>query len=298
MIPLLIVGFARVENIAQMINEYVSTGRRIYLFIDKADKLFESENQRLITFAKLLENKKGIEIKVSERNLGVGRAVPTAIDWVFETEKEVVILEDDCFLLESHLSYFDSTMSLLTGDKVMICGTTPSLEGASLNLDEITPVRYPLIWGWATNSDSWNKLRKVYEWPIFGAFREIRFSLHFRELLSTAYFFSALIRVRRASNHSWDSELAFIMLTKRYKAFVPNLSIVWNRGFDEYAHHTIIENKAGYGAISEPNIVISETIKTNYTRKRVRQIEKLIENDIYHLKIRNMFSPIKAILGR
>ena len=298
MIPLLIVGFARVENIAQMINEYVSTGRRIYLFIDKADTLFESENQRLITFAKLLENEKGIKIKVAKRNLGVGRAVPTAIDWVFETENEVVILEDDCFLLDSHLSYFDSTVSLLSGDKVMICGTTPCLGGASLNLDEITPIRYPLIWGWATNLDSWNKLRKVYGWPIFGAFREIPLSLHFRELLSTAFFFSALIRVRRERNQSWDSEIAFIMLAKRYKAFVPNLSIVWNRGTDEYAHHTIIENKAGYGAIPEPDIEISETIKTNYGRKRVRQIEKLIEDDIYHLKIRNIFSPIKAILGR
>ena len=298
MIPLLIVGFARVENIAQMISEYVSTGRRIYLFIDKAETLFKSENERLISFAKLLENERGIEVKIAERNLGVGRAVPTAIDWVFKTEKEVVILEDDCFLLAPHLSYFDSTISLLSGDKVMICGTTPSLGGARLNLDEVTPIRYPLIWGWATNSDSWNKLRKVYDWPIFGAFREIPLSLHFRELLSTAFFFSALIRVRRASNHSWDSELAFIMLTKRYKSFVPNLSIVWNRGTDEYAHHTMTVNKAGYGAIPEPNVVISEMIKTNYDRKRVRQIEKSIEENIYHLKIRNMFSPIKAILGR
>jgi|688.fasta_scaffold694866_1 hypothetical protein len=298
MIPLLIVGFARVENIAQMISEYVSTGRRIYLFIDKAETLFESENERLISFAKLLENERGIEVKIAERNLGVGRAVPTAIDWVFKTEKEVVILEDDCFLLAPHLLYFDSTISLLSGDKVMICGTTPSLGDVSLNLDEITPIRYPLIWGWATNSDSWNKLRKVYEWPILGAFREIPLSLHFRELLSTAFFFSALIRVRRASNHSWDSELAFIMLTKRYKSYVPNLSIVWNRGTDKYAHHTVTVNKSGYGAIPEPNVVISEMIETNYDRKKVRQIEKLIEENIYHLKLRNFFSPIKAILGR
>lgn len=298
MIPLLIIGFARVQNIAQMIEEYRSTDRKIYLFIDRAQQQFRSENQELIDFAVSLEKRSIVKLKISERSLGVGRAVPAAIDWVFESESTVIILEDDCFLTAQHLNYYDRTISFLSEERVMVCGTTPDTRVSNLTLDKVIPIQYPLIWGWATDYKSWQKLRIIYGLSIRSALREIHFNCSRRQILGIAFFLSALIRVRGGRNFSWDSEIAFIMLAKNYKSLVPNMSIIWNRGADEYAHHTLSGDQVSYGQHPNPDIKISEKINLKSDVGDVRHIERLIERRIYHVKLRNVLSPIKAILGR
>ena len=298
MIPLLIIGFARLQNIAEMIEEYRSTDREIYLFVDKAENEFRSENDELIEFAISLVKKSWIKLKISERNLGVGRAVPSAIDWVFESETSVIVLEDDCYLAAPHLKYFDRTISFLSEERVMVCGTTPDTRKSDLKLDTIIPVKYPLIWGWATNINSWQRLRRIYDLSTRSALKEILLNGGSRQILSIAFFLSALIRVRRGRNFSWDSEIAFIMLARNYKSLVPNLSIVWNRGADKFAHHTINGNEVRYGSHPNPEIQISERINLNSEIHEIKIVEELIESEIYHLKFRNVLSPIKAILGQ
>ena len=88
------------------------------------------------------------------------------------------------------------------------------------------------------------------------------------------------------------------MLAKKYKSLVPNLSIVWNRGADEYAHHTVNENQVKYGQHPNPGIKISERVSLSSEFSEIKHVEELIEREIYHLKLRNVLSPIKAILGK
>jgi hypothetical protein len=297
MIPLLIVGFAREQNIVQMINEYSLTQRRIYLFVDKADWAFKAENAKLIEYATSLDKGLNIKIKISDQNLGVGRAVPTAINWVFESEKAAIILEDDCYLTASHLTYFDKTISFLSEDKVMVCGTAPDFGNSSLIVNEIVPIRYPLIWGWATDSDSWNNLRNSYNWSILTAFREISLKFELQYFFSIAFFLAALIRVRRGRVSSWDAEIAFVMLTKNYKSLVPNRSIVSNRGADEYAHHTLDSEQISYSQTPVKDMKVSNRIDINDDKIEIKRIEKLIEKNIYNLKKRHLLSPVKALFG-
>jgi hypothetical protein len=88
------------------------------------------------------------------------------------------------------------------------------------------------------------------------------------------------------------------MLAKSFKALTPNLSIVWNRGADQYAHHTMNDNQVSYGIYPNPEIKIMERINLNREINEIKYIEKSIEREIYHLKLRNLLSPIKALLGR
>jgi hypothetical protein len=238
-----------------------------------------------------------IKILWTDKNQGVGRGVPSALDWVFTFEEEVIILEDDCQPTKDAYTFFDKQSNRLSQEIVMACGTSPwAIQNGSDSSRKLSLSSYPLIWGWSTNSASWSKLRiLIYsETPHFRVMKALL--LNPSRMKSICFFYAALIRVRREKLKAWDSPVALEMLLCGYKAIIANKTLIQNSGQDETASH-----------FSNPNSILTEivsksengpaSIELDRSIENCERTDRRIEKEIYSLKLRHLLSPIKAFMG-
>src|SRR5271169_304080 len=95
-----------------------------------------------------------------DQNLGLRRAVASAIDWFFESEEEGIVLEDDCL---PSLDFFRFCTELLeryrTDTRVMaICGSSYVNPGSNHTASYYFSY-YADVWGWAT----WRRAWQLYD---------------------------------------------------------------------------------------------------------------------------------------
>ena len=266
--------------------------RTIYLMIDKAPLSLVSENNKVKLCAESFKEKLDLVIRVNEKQAGVKFGVPQAVDWVLAIEDHCIVLEDDCDLSPNALTYFDQMYMHLGGDIAMITGDSPWNK---YEVGHSTQSQYPLIWGWATNREQWKKMSRLIGGEI--PWKQVLKTVvrKPREILSINYFLSAQIRVKRGQLQAWDCSVALNMLLMNLKCITPNIRIIENLGDDEFAHHTFrnidfesrrIENVTAVSTILR-NDLNSEKATNKATRKR-----------IYNMKMRQVFSPMKALLFR
>ena len=86
MLATLIVCYLRPQDLNKMLAQHQFSDRRIYIFVDKADKENIEINEEVIKLANLQRLKSNVSIKVADKNLGAGKSVPTAIAWISKYE--------------------------------------------------------------------------------------------------------------------------------------------------------------------------------------------------------------------
>lgn len=283
-LPVLIVCYRRPRNLETLLNSSELTGRRIYVFIDRSVFLEDAHNIEVQTIAGNKMNELDLRLLMPIRNFGVEEAVPFAINWVFKSESEVIILEDDCLPVNGALKNLDSMKCNLQGQICMISMFSPFLaELKATDKQLFWKSKYPLIWGWATNKNQWSKINKNY----FSGFE--LFKLYFKSFKANQikpevpYFISAVIRSQAGLLKSWDSHLALSMITKNLTALVPNFSLTDYRGYDEMASHTLPGKIEMKEFIQEMQIPLEANM------------EYVIEKNIYELSFRHLLSPIKSM---
>ena len=297
MLPVLIVCYLRPEKLETLLTQLNSSGRKVYVFIDRADTRDLEINTKVFEVAEKFKDSLDIKIHWAERNQGVALGVPTALNWVFNFESDVIILEDDCRPTKDAFEFFDSQTPRLTDEIVMACGTSPWIdEDGENNSRSLTLASYPLIWGWSTNSNSWLKIRTLIQskTPHGRVFKSL---IHNRSgVRALCFFYAAVIRVNKGSLKAWDSPVALEMLLRGYKAIISNKTLIQNSGQDQSASH-----------FSNPDSVLSEIVSrsqigpasTNLdlSLKAREEVDRKIESDVYFLKARHIFSPIKAFMS-
>jgi hypothetical protein len=296
MLPVLIVCYLRPEKLQTLLEGMRDNGRKIYVFIDRANDPHVELNSKVFEVADKFRDVMDIRIYWSEKNLGVGLGVPSALDWVFDFEDEVIVLEDDCMPTTDAYSFFDAQSSRITDRTVMACGTSPWRSQNESSRRALSLASYPLIWGWSTNSKSWFKLRILLDQKtphLRVAKAAISNPLRIKGL---CFFYAAVIRVNRGKLKAWDSPVALEMLLSGYQAIVSNKSLIENSGQDQSASH-----------FSNPNLDLSEVVSSSQigpasselvqTAKNTQETNREIEKSIYSLKLRHVFSPIKALIG-
>jgi hypothetical protein len=297
MLPVLIVCYLRPEKLEALLGRLKNSGRKVFVYIDRADAPHFELNTKVLDVAMKYIDSIDIKIYWAERNQGVGLGVPSALDWVFDFEDEVIILEDDCLPTEDAYTFFDDQSLRITGEIVMACGTSPwQTERINSQSTALSVSSYPLIWGWSTNSKSWFKLRTLIQTrtPHLRVLKAILLNPSRVKIL--CFFYAAVIRVNRGKLKAWDSPVALEMLLSGYKAIIANKSLIQNSGQDENASH-----------FSNPGSLLSEVVSQSQmgrasshldrSAERRNEIDKKIENSIYLLKRRHVFSPIKALIG-
>lgn len=289
-LPILIVAYCRADKLKQILNSLVSQGRRVYVVIDRATGHLVADNNEVISCAESFQENLDVIIKVNDTSIGVKLGVPKAIDFVLDLEEACIILEDDCFVNVKALNYFDLMVNHLDDSIAMVSGDSPWRE---FEVPENRVSSFPLIWGWATGRDQWNKLKILIDgeipWLQAGKTAILRPS----SLPTICFFLAAQIRVQRGKLQAWDCSVALSMLLQNMKAIIPNVGIVTNTGSDIYAHHTLV----------------SETTYRNFDFSRypadgfsldkslAKETDDVICKRIYNLKWIHCLSPIKALFN-
>ena len=171
------------------------------------------------------------------RNFGSAEAIPTAVDWMFSTEKQGVVLEDDCLPCEDFFSYCDQLLDRYEHDDRVWW-----INGSNFGLDVLEDSKgyafswYAASWGWA----SWRRA-----WEHFGSCRQAGFLPEVKKRFPTDIGNSFLRRTywRLMTDYAyqvpnWDYRWLFTCWVHGALACVPAANLIRNIGFGSDSVHT------------------------------------------------------------
>lgn len=294
MLPILIIAYLRPEELRRCLERFQSRDQKFYVFVDYAEQKNRSLNQEVIDCASEFLLGGNVDLQISKHNLGVAKAVPEAINWIAQTEKKFIVLEDDCQLNQEGLKYLNEYAYLLDDKVSLICATSPwDYETNTNSSYPLSLSSYPLISGWATSATNWEELSTyIGEMPPYGeVFRKI---LKFPgKAKAISFFMASQIRVYRGKVNAWDSSLALWMLLNSKKSLVPNITMVTNTGRDQVAAHTLPSE--GENSIFRPETLGAPSMILDFSKAMCEQTDRQIERLLYRMKFKHILSPLKAL---
>ena len=157
---ILLIFFNRPDLVKISLKRLKESNRNIYISIDgprnESDQPLVNECISLgETFAQEYSGIGAVKLLVHKSNLGCKEAVRGAIDWAFEVEERLIILEDDISFQDEFLETMDNWLEKFDDSKEIfhLNGYNPLPK--NLEVDFTYLCRYTHVWGWATWRDRW-----------------------------------------------------------------------------------------------------------------------------------------------
>ncbi len=175
------------------------------------------------------------------RNHGVAQSVPKAVEWVLNERSDVVVLEDDCLATPEFFTFATEMLDNFRHDRrvAIVSGTRIAKPVASLAETPYSYSSFPLIWGWATWADRWERYRHdIRGWRRHLGVREL---VRQGGPLHAWDWYRLFNSVATEHPWSWDYQLTYMMWRWQQLAVVPGVDLVENIGFGDMASHTSLE---------------------------------------------------------
>ena len=271
-IEVVILLYNRLEHTKKIFQSIINNKiTKVTAYLDfpknKKDKIIQTK------IKKFIKNKNGIRINLIERteSYGLAKSVISAVNESFNRGYNgVVLLEDDCILLDGAKDFFFEGLKSLKDNKNIrsLCGYNLLGKKAIIdpNADLLLMNRF-LTWGWATWKDRWveyeSNLRKIVSETKRKGIDIKNFSSDMKLLTSSKEYLNG-------SKNIWSiSWILSHYLTSTYTVYPPE-SLIYNIGFD------------GSGINSIKTNVFN--IKDKSSRKKHmynwKQLTYYVENDI------------------
>ncbi len=289
----LVVAFERPAMTQELLDFLISRDLKVYVFIDKGQTQ-TAQNQQMISSAQDYLNHPNVFVNIASESYGSQRGVEAALDWVFQKEEVVVVLEDDSVVTDASLKFFDETVDVLS-DSVVIVSSRRILEGSYFGAcDTHSHVsRFALTNGWMTSRNFW--VRHYHrEKPLVGFLKIKIDSLNpLMRWATKCFFFSGTARFELGIGKvGWDQKVVFTLLRDNLYSFVPNRTVMGNKGVDIVASNTKGLSEDGgflYQADTEfPNFEIYSGMfcKEELNKRFI---------DLYGITFGNVLTPIKVL---
>ena len=282
-IPVLLVKFNRPTCTAQVLEKIVQLKpKKLYVFSDAA-RAGKKDELSAVNQCRSLFNSEHItwdcEIKTwfADANIGCGRAVSSAISWMFETEECGIILEDDCL---PHLSFFEYCDTMLKkyadNPEVMhIAGTRWNDEFKKVD-DNYFFSRIGHVWGWAT----WKRAWKLFDYNMSTWNRANDRKTIYKQLnsvIQTQFWidnFQRMFDKGMNNKNVWDYQWQYAMFMHKGLSVVPYANLISNIGIE--GTHASLDNK-------DQGVFNRQTIRWNQDAKLVNQVKANHDYDNYHI---------------
>lgn len=237
--PLLVLAHKRPEQLERVLVAVYESSRprKIYVFCDgprsPEEELKQEEISRIVD---QIPSSFSVRKNFQSENLGLRTAVFSAIDWVFERETAVIVLEDDVLPTKDFFDFCDAGLLRFKFERRIqqVSGYNP-LGGfwGALN------PRGPHIlnsrmdcWGWATWENRWKDFRESQSFPAKeGNQRWVPRAL--RNEIASGH--EAAVR---GHLDSWAYSWAHYAIQKNTLSITPRVNLVTNIGFGPDATHT------------------------------------------------------------
>jgi hypothetical protein len=180
------------------------------------------------------------ELLERETNLGSYLSVSRGLDWVFETEGETIVLEDDTV---PDSSFFRFTAELLekyrdTPSVGAVCGNNYDDSKDWTSEASYRFTRYHHSWGWGTWKRAWKFFDRDerLQADILRIRKENWMGLSRSEW---AYWQRCFKLTYVKQLDAWDYRWTLSLWAHRMMCIIPSVNLVQNIGFDEFATHTV-----------------------------------------------------------
>lgn len=241
-VPILFVIFNRRDTALQSFESIRRIQpRKLYLAGDGArpDRTGEEEKVRLTRQAIIDRVDWPCEVKTlfSPTNLGCGRGVFTAINWLFENEEQGIIIEDDCIMQESFFPYAEELLARYKDDTRI-----GVIDGANFLPQVPVPCsyqfsRYPSTLGWASWRRVWKLMDLDMKWRG-GPFEEsiiANMGYHARDKKLWRY---RMRCIDGGDVSAWDWQFYLSLASHNILSVFPSRNLTINIGFGDMATHT------------------------------------------------------------
>jgi len=180
-----------------------------------------------------------IKFQISKVNLGCKIGVTKAINWFFSNVNEGIIIEDDIVAHKDFYKFCQNLLEKYRDDKRIWC-----ISGSN-NQDNIIRgsssyffSKIPLIWGWATWKDRWEKYDiNMSNWPEAKSTKIIE-NIFFDKLQKQYWEDKWEILYKYGEPDTWDYAWVFTCVINNGLTIIPNKNLIMNIGFNENAYHT------------------------------------------------------------
>lgn len=243
-IPILFIIFNR-EIIAWRSFQAIKKARpsKIYIASD-GPRNKEEEKKVLATRKRIIEAidwECEVKTLFQDINLGCGRGVYTAINWLFENEEQGIILEDDCIASETFFPYVEKMLELYKDDSRigMVAGYNPR---------QIRNYPYSIIfskfkgcWGWASWRRAWINMDFNMDWRKSTYATSIIANSGYQGRDRDKWIFE-LKSIDRKYVSAWDWQWYFSLARQNQLCIFPFKNQISNIGNDVDATHTSYSN--------------------------------------------------------
>lgn len=285
----LIVGYLRFDGILRNLEACSEAGiREVYLALDGGKNL-DTIHKQNFGLEKILEfvdsNNMVLHVRRRNSNAGLAVGVIEGVTWFFEHVDFGVILEDDLeisqdffrFISEACVEFNSQEVSVISGNNYFKSGSG----------DRVGAANYPLVWGWATWRDCWDKYLTSIHGPLVPHFNP-RCSLKVN-----AFWFTAALQSRLGVVDSWAMSFGQFIRMRDLICLLPPVNLVSNSGADSQASHSSESDKF----IRYPIEALARPLDWNLPNGvKIREINNHLEMFIFGITARNLLSPIKFAL--
>ena len=244
-IPILIVAHQRSNYLSKVIEAAIKCQpSSIYVSVDGPRGEILGETERVAKCRNIVETKAKnslipFKIKFRDINIGCAANILDSIDWLFDSEPNGLILEEDCLPEISAVQMVSQQLKLCENysNIWMVSGFRPTVEGIEIGKSFLTHL--PLGWGWGTWAHKWKDMRESILNDAFN-------NNFYKNLTSNSAQVYWNIGARRASLgwiDTWDLQLADAMLRNDKLNLVGPLNQISNIGVDSFSLHTEGKNE-------------------------------------------------------
>jgi hypothetical protein len=236
----LITAHRRPDRLDDLLSALTSGERRVYVSIDGVRRDVRPSDSAILqtrAVAKRWQSKApNLRVRELRESKGLRAAVVSAIDWAFEAESRLIILEDDIRPSPEFFEFCDSALSQYESDPMVGSITGYSDVPASVLAQPSHGARlscFTSSWGWATWRDRWLMASSSNE-----AARSPRPPDHIAQMQSRIYWATVAYLVRGGRVDSWAYPWLFTHWRNGWTCLTPQTPLVLNAGADFVATHT------------------------------------------------------------
>jgi len=240
-IPVLILAFNRpllTKSLIESISKVRS--KRIYFAVD-GPRVHNENDLHLVSevrnLAGLIDWHCEVHTLFRAENIGLKKSMIQALDWVFESEEQAIILEDDCHPIPEFFEFCAETLTKYKNDNriMQISGTSfVSISGVNNARYYVSAIND--IWGWATWKRAWDLFeREVPEHDNQDL--QDKLSKYFGDRKIVKWFTRYVEEAASPNSQVWSTQWTLSLIKNMAYTIVPQTNLVANVGFTRDATH-------------------------------------------------------------
>ncbi len=290
-VPVLLIGYNRSHLLEKSLHTlYECNVQNLYVYLDgpKIGKVLDEKKvQACHKIVDDYRNKMKINLNNNLENQGCKKTVIAAINWAFESEKELIILEDDIEFGSEFLEFMKISLKLYANEKdvLTISGHNRMSKQDVIRIDYNFGTyftKFPDVWGWATWRNRWSE----YDGDVFRK-NKIKYWTLLKNLHFSPFFYLYLIYnfylERVGKLDTWDYQWTYNSIINSRVNLISSYNLVKNIGFGEDATHTKFE-------IQENSRIIKNFTPENRIKiKIIERIEKRVQKNVFNQFIKAGF---------